>query len=107
MPVGKIESLDHDARGVTRLEGKTVFVEGALPGETVEYALFREKPNYAVGEVSAVLRPSCARVPPRCPHFGTCGGCSMQHLEPTGVGARDPLAAYWLAKQERRIVFHL
>jgi len=92
MPVGKIESLDHDARGVTRLEGKTVFVEGGLPGETVEYALYREKPNYALGEATAVLRPSCARVAPRCSHFGTCGGCSMQHLEPTAqVAAKQRL----------------
>lgn len=92
MPVGKIESLDHDARGVTRLEGKTVFVEGALPGETVEYATFREKPNYALATATAVLRPAAARVAPRCPHFGVCGGCSMQHLEPTAqVAAKQRL----------------
>ena len=53
MPDGIIESLDHEARGVTRLAGKTVFVEGALPGETVEYASYRRKPSY---EVARALR---------------------------------------------------
>ena len=44
MPTGIIESLDHEARGITRCDGKTVFVEGALPGETVDYATYRRKP---------------------------------------------------------------
>ena len=83
MPIGLIESLDHDARGVTRQEGKTIFVEGALPGETVEYQSFRTKPTYEVAQVSRVIKASVSRVQPRCPHFDLCGGCSMQHLDPT------------------------
>ncbi len=82
MPVGIIESLDHEARGITRLEGKTVFVEGALPGERVEYASYRKKPTFEIASVERILRPSPERVVPRCPHFGVCGGCSMQHLDP-------------------------
>ncbi|WP_263769240.1 23S rRNA (uracil(1939)-C(5))-methyltransferase RlmD [Propionivibrio soli] len=82
MPTGVIESLDHEARGITRLEGKTVFVEGALPGERVEYVAFRKKPTFDVAHTTRVLKPSPSRVEPRCPHFGVCGGCSMQHLEP-------------------------
>ena len=81
MPIGIIESLDHEARGITRLEGKTVFVDSALPGETVEYASFRRKPSYELAHLVSVLRPSTARVEPRCPHFGVCGGCAMQHME--------------------------
>ncbi|KXB30620.1 23S rRNA methyltransferase [Dechloromonas denitrificans] len=83
MPIGIIESLDHEARGITRLEGKTVFVDSALPGETVEYASFRRKPSYELAHLVSVLRPSTARVEPRCPHFGVCGGCAMQHMEPS------------------------
>lgn len=83
MPIGTIESLDHEARGITRLEGKTVFVDAALPGEVVEYASFRRKPNYELAHLVSVLRPSTARVEPRCPHFGICGGCAMQHMEPS------------------------
>lgn len=83
MPIGMIESLDHEARGITRQEGKTIFVDGALPGETVEYASFRRKPNYELAHLVGVLKPSNARVEPRCPHFGICGGCAMQHMEPS------------------------
>jgi len=82
VPIGIIESLDHEARGITRLDGKTVFVDGALPGETVEYASFRRKPSYELAHLVSVLRPSTARVTPRCPHFGVCGGCAMQHMDP-------------------------
>jgi 23S rRNA (uracil1939-C5)-methyltransferase len=80
MPQGVIESVDHDARGITRLDGKTVFVEGALPGELVDYTSFRHKPNYEIAVAERVLKPSSQRVEPRCPHFGVCGGCSMQHV---------------------------
>ncbi|WP_150427434.1 23S rRNA (uracil(1939)-C(5))-methyltransferase RlmD [Dechloromonas sp. CZR5] len=83
MPIGMIESLDHEARGITRQEGKTVFVDSVLPGETVEYASFRRKPNYELAHLVSVLAPSPVRVEPRCPHFGICGGCAMQHMEPS------------------------
>jgi len=82
MPTGIIESLDHDARGITRLNGKTIFVEGALPGELVEYVSFRQKSSYEVARSERIVHASPQRVTPRCPHFGVCGGCSMQHLDP-------------------------
>lgn len=82
VPIGKIESLDHEARGIARLDGKTIFVDSALPGETVEYASFRKKPNYELAHLVDVIEPSSARVAPECPHFGICGGCAMQHMEP-------------------------
>lgn len=82
MPTGIIESLDHDGRGITRLDGKTIFVEGALSGERVEYASYRKKPSYEVARTLYVEKVSGDRVTPCCPHFGVCGGCSMQHLDP-------------------------
>lgn len=82
MPVGQIESLDHEARGVTRREGKAVFVEDALPGEIVEYASYRKKPSFELAHLVQVIRPSSQRVTPACPHFGVCGGCAMQHMDP-------------------------
>jgi 23S rRNA (uracil1939-C5)-methyltransferase len=83
MPIGVIESLDHEARGITRLEGKTIFVDGALPGEIVEYASFRRKPSYELAHLVNVISGSVARVRPHCEYFGVCGGCSMQHFEPS------------------------
>jgi 23S rRNA (uracil1939-C5)-methyltransferase len=78
----KVESLDLEANGVARHEGKVVFVRGALPGETVTARIVRRKPRFDVAETVTVERQSAQRVTPRCPHFGVCGGCSMQHVEP-------------------------
>ena len=64
MPTGIIESLDHEARGITRLEGKTIFVEGALPGEEVEYVSFRKKPSFEVAHVQRIVKASGSRVTP-------------------------------------------
>ena len=90
MPTGIIESLDHEARGVTRLDGKTIFVDGALPGERVEFVSYRKKPTYENARVERIMTPSAERVTPRCPHFGVCGGCSMQHLSaPAQVAAKQ------------------
>ena len=77
-----IESLDLDAQGVAHHDGKVVFVAGALPGERVRAALKRRKPRFDTAEVVEVLRESSQRAIPRCAHFGVCGGCSMQHLDP-------------------------
>lgn len=80
-----VESLDQEGRGVAHRDGKAVFIEGALPGERVLYERRRNKPNYEIGRVLRVDRPSALRVTPRCPHAGlhagACGGCSMQHVE--------------------------
>ena len=80
MPV-VIESLDREGRGIARVEGKAIFIEGGLPGETVSYASYRRKPSYEQAVATAIHETSAERELPRCPHFGVCGGCSMQHLE--------------------------
>ena len=87
MPRATIESLDHEGRGIAHVEGKAIFIDGALPGEEVEYASHRRKPRYEQASALAVLRPSAARVEPACRHFGVCGGCSMQHLDPSAQAA--------------------
>ncbi len=81
MPEAIVESLDQEGRGVAHVDGKAIFIERALPGERVEYASFHRKPTYEKAQVVRILRESSQRVTPRCPHFGVCGGCSMQHLE--------------------------
>jgi 23S rRNA (uracil1939-C5)-methyltransferase len=86
-PLAIIESLDHEGRGVAHVDGKTIFIEGALPGETVEYSSFRRKPSYEQATVVRIIVASSQRVSPPCEHFGICGGCSMQHLEPVAQTA--------------------
>lgn len=76
-----IESLDNEGRGVARVDGKTVFIEGALIGERVEYTSFRKKRNYEIARLERVLKPSGLRVTPRCQYVERCGGCAMQHLD--------------------------
>jgi 23S rRNA (uracil1939-C5)-methyltransferase len=77
-----IESLDSEGRGVAHLpEGKVVFVEGALPGERAAVRIFTRKRKFEIGRATAILEPSAARREPRCPHFGVCGGCVLQHAQ--------------------------
>ena len=93
-----IESLDLEARGIARRDGKVVFVEGGLPGERVTVQTVKRKPSYEIARVQHVLRESSQRVTPRCPHFGVCGGCAMQHLQPAAQVAVKQRAledAFW------------
>ncbi len=80
----EIESIDLDANGVARRDGKVVFVRGGLPGEAGTAEVLRSKPRYDVAQLIALERTSSLRVEPRCPHYGVCGGCAMQHLHPGG-----------------------
>jgi 23S rRNA (uracil1939-C5)-methyltransferase len=84
----KVESLDLEAQGVAHnAEGKVVFIEGALPGELVQVDVGRRKNQWEQATLREMRRESAQRVVPRCPHFGlhagACGGCKMQHLDPT------------------------
>lgn len=76
-----IESLDQEGRGVARCDGKAIFVDGALPGEVVEATPYRKKSSFELATLNNLLKPSASRVEPRCVYFGTCGGCSLQHLD--------------------------
>jgi len=80
----RIDDLSHDGRGVATHAEKKVFVHGALPGERVRARITSRKRNFDEGEAVEVLEHSPDRVEPRCPHFGQCGGCSLQHLVPRG-----------------------
>ena len=76
-----ITDLLHDGRGVGHLDGKAVFVTGALTGETVRVKQTGRNRNYDEGETLEVLKASPDRVQPRCEHFGVCSGCVLQHLD--------------------------
>ena len=76
-----IVDLIHDGRGVGRPDGKTCFIQGALPGETVEFRRHNQKRNYDEAHVVEIISASESRVEPQCKHFPRCGGCTLQHLE--------------------------
>lgn len=77
----QVESLDQEGRGIAHADGKVIFIEGALTGETVTYSSYRKKPSFEQARVQTIFKASSSRVTPQCAHFGVCGGCSMQHLE--------------------------
>lgn len=60
--------------------GRPIFVQGAIPGETVRAQLTVDKDRFAHAYATAVIEASPERVTPRCPHYGPCGGCSYQHV---------------------------
>ena len=76
-----IESLSHEGRGIARINGKTVFIDGALPGEEVRFLYTRRRGQFDEGRMVEVLKPSASRVEPRCRYYGMCGGCSLMHLD--------------------------
>ncbi len=77
-----IDGFTHGGEGVARVDGKAVFVAGALPGERVELRVTEDQDRWARAEVVEVLEPSPDRVEPPCPVADTCGGCDLQHASP-------------------------
>jgi len=75
-----IDNLDNRAFGVGRYEGAAIFVEGALPGETVEALIIKCAKNYAVGKLLSIIEPCAERVEASCEVYAKCGGCSLQHM---------------------------
>jgi 23S rRNA (uracil1939-C5)-methyltransferase len=83
-----IERLAHDGRGVARnADGKTVFVDAALPGERVDVAIHRQRKRYDEAHIRERLSTADSRVEPPCIHATRCGGCDLQHLSVDGQRA--------------------
>jgi len=77
----EIEDLAFGGRGIGKIEGMVVFVEGAVPGDLVRAKIFKRKKQFAEARTIEVLRPSLKRIEPKCQYFGTCGGCRWQFLD--------------------------
>jgi 23S rRNA (uracil1939-C5)-methyltransferase len=78
----EIVSLSHEGRGVAKFNGKTQFVDGALPGETVRAECLTTHTSYDELKALDILKASEDRIEPFCPHFSVCGGCSLQYMRP-------------------------
>ncbi len=95
-----IDALTHDGRGIARVEGKPVFIHGALPGEELSFVYTGVRRDYAEGKVDALHAAVPGRVEPRCPSYGVCGGCSFQHVaDATQIDLKQAL----LVEQFKRI----
>ncbi|WP_253353463.1 23S rRNA (uracil(1939)-C(5))-methyltransferase RlmD [Neisseria perflava] len=77
-----VTSIDYEGRGVARVDGKAVFIRGALPSEKVCYRVTRSKKQFDEAEVVEIEQASSERIRPECRYFETCGGCVLQHVRP-------------------------
>ncbi|MEC7815300.1 MAG: 23S rRNA (uracil(1939)-C(5))-methyltransferase RlmD [Pseudomonadota bacterium] len=76
----QIETLSHDGRGIARADGKTQFVDGALPGELVMAKMVSTRSRFDELRTVEVLEPAGDRQTPPCEFADLCGGCSLQHM---------------------------
>jgi 23S rRNA (uracil1939-C5)-methyltransferase len=77
----EVTGLAFGGAALAKVDGFVVFVENALPGDRVAATVYRRKRQYAEARAEAILRPSPARVAPRCEHVPICGGCRFQDLD--------------------------
>ena len=96
---GVVAGLGQEGQGILH-GGKTAFVAGALPGETIRFRRARRHRHYDEGRLEQILAHAPERVSPRCAHFDTCGGCALQHLDST---AQLQLKQQQLAESLRRL----
>ena len=80
--IAKVESLDYEGRGVAHVDGKAMFIAGALPYELVQYQPSRKKKNFETATLLKILRASPERISPGCRFYEICGGCALQHADP-------------------------
>lgn len=76
----EIDNLGMNGEGIGRIEGFTMFIPGALPGERVRIKAVKVGKSYGYGKLLEIMKPSNERIKPKCPYFGRCGGCQLQHM---------------------------
>ena len=79
----RVESIATGGAGVARLDRRVVFIPKTAPGDTVRFRVVKEKGKYLIGELAEIIQASPARTTPPCAHWSDCGGCPLQHIEPT------------------------
>lgn len=76
----KILRLDHQGRGIAKINDKIIFISKVLPGEIIDYKIISEKRNYIEGQVTKIIKKSPQRIIPKCKYYDVCGGCNLMHL---------------------------
>ncbi len=94
----EIEDIGAEGEGIGRIEGFSLFVKDALPGDRAKVRLTKVKKNYAYARLEELLEPSPDRVTPRCPFHRQCGGCQIQAL------SYEKQLAFKQAKVENNLV---
>ena len=79
--MAKIETLSSDGSGIARIDGYTLFVPQAVPGDEVEILVLKTNKNYGYAKVTKIIKPSELRVAPPCRHFAKCGGCQLMTID--------------------------
>ena len=78
----RIDRLGERGDGIGRLDGRPVYVAGALPGELVRIGPGRKRGDGIAADLLELIEPAPGRQAPPCRHFAACGGCALQHLAP-------------------------
>ena len=76
----EILRLDHQGRGIAKVNDKIIFIPKVLPGEIVEYKIIKNKKNYMEGQVTKIIKNSPQRIIPKCKYYDVCGGCNLMHM---------------------------
>lgn len=76
-----VENMAAEGKCVSRIDGRVIFIEGAVPGDTVDVSLTRIKTSFLEGKAVGIKKLSDKRAEPFCEHFGLCGGCKWQNLQ--------------------------
>ena len=74
-------SIAAEGKGLARVDNFVVFIDKAIPGDTVHAKIIKKKKDYALAEIDRLINPSDKRIDCFCKHFGTCGGCKWQHVD--------------------------
>ncbi|WP_160152567.1 23S rRNA (uracil(1939)-C(5))-methyltransferase RlmD [Microbulbifer sp. ALW1] len=91
-PTVTIDALSHEVRGIARLDGKTLFVDNALPGETVKIRYLAQRAKFDEAVAIEVIEAAQERQAPPCPNFELCGGCALQHMQPDAqIAAKEKI----------------
>ena len=76
----EINKLDHQGRGIGKIDNKVIFVPYTLPGDLVEVEITKEKKNFLEGKVNKFINKSDEHIENKCLYYGICGGCQLRHM---------------------------